>query len=343
MQEIANCFGVHYAIHQRVREEGLSGDAAKQREIEIAAHQNEIRITEIRQEINTEEGGAAKVSEDGVLEANPHSVCFEEDTLVHTDFGLCEIKCITPGVKVLSRCEKIGAMEYKEVLRVFMHEDREVYSILIALVDPETGQEYYLRIIATGDHPFYVPNVGWVALKDLQCGQLLICMDGRSSVVLEVKLKSFTADVYNLEVADFHTYFVGNDGIWVHNDCHPDWSVLPEQANASKELLGDISVEIGNPARDAISMKEKAISEIMISRDVEVVMSSNGNKSPLSRSGGASPDCLLNGRTADCYALESTSTNLVKMRNKLIPKTENQSSDIVLGLAGNEVIAKNGY
>ncbi|MBK7006042.1 MAG: hypothetical protein IPH37_13695 [Burkholderiales bacterium] len=27
----------------------------------------------------------------------------------------------------------------------------------------------------------------------------------------------FKAPVYNLEVEDFHTYYVGEHGIWVHN------------------------------------------------------------------------------------------------------------------------------
>ncbi len=30
--------------------------------------------------------------------------------------------------------------------------------------------------------------------------------------------------VFNLEVEDFHTYYVGEDGIWVHNACPQIWS-----------------------------------------------------------------------------------------------------------------------
>lgn len=39
------------------------------------------------------------------------------------------------------------------------------------------------------------------------------------------------ATVYNFEVADFHTYFAGSLGAWVHNDCTPtlDLSKLPRQ------------------------------------------------------------------------------------------------------------------
>ncbi len=34
--------------------------------------------------------------------------------------------------------------------------------------------------------------------------------------------------VYNFEVADFHTYFVGDGGIWAHNACKP---LSPNQMN----------------------------------------------------------------------------------------------------------------
>lgn len=31
----------------------------------------------------------------------------------------------------------------------------------------------------------------------------------------------YLATVYNFEVEDYHTYFVGELGVWVHNTCNP--------------------------------------------------------------------------------------------------------------------------
>ena len=33
----------------------------------------------------------------------------------------------------------------------------------------------------------------------------------------DAELIPHTTDVFNIEVADFHTYFVGDYGLWVHN------------------------------------------------------------------------------------------------------------------------------
>ncbi len=34
--------------------------------------------------------------------------------------------------------------------------------------------------------------------------------------------EDYTATVFNFELDDFHTYFIGKNGIWVHNQNCPD-------------------------------------------------------------------------------------------------------------------------
>ena len=74
-------------------------------------------------------------------------------------------------------------------------------------------------ITATPNHPFRVAGRGWVQAGDLATGDTLCLADGgRTSVVSVIREKlSSPVDVYNLEVADFHTYFVATAGVWVHN------------------------------------------------------------------------------------------------------------------------------
>jgi GH35 family endo-1,4-beta-xylanase len=43
--------------------------------------------------------------------------------------------------------------------------------------------------------------------------------DGQAIKVIAKQLDEQLHTTYNFEVADFHTYFVGEDGIWVHNVC----------------------------------------------------------------------------------------------------------------------------
>ena len=60
---------------------------------------------------------------------------------------------------------------------------------------------------------------GWVAAGDLNEGDEVYLIDGSTAFVTGAELERFTepVTVYNLEVADLHTYFVGNASILVHN------------------------------------------------------------------------------------------------------------------------------
>ena len=59
---------------------------------------------------------------------------------------------------------------------------------------------------------------GWVEAKDLRIGDEAILQDGRLTQIQSIEQAHVSSTkVYNLEVEDFHTYFVGEDGVWVHN------------------------------------------------------------------------------------------------------------------------------
>ena len=78
-----------------------------------------------------------------------------------------------------------------------------------------------LELRGTGEHPFYVENQGWVALKELKVGD--VCFDREQNLVI---VKGIVRDgkhveVYNIEVEGCHTYYIGKDGleVLVHNAC----------------------------------------------------------------------------------------------------------------------------
>jgi len=74
-------------------------------------------------------------------------------------------------------------------------------------------------IKTTFDHPFYVKDVGFVEAKQLHVGDKLLDSKGNVLVVEDKKIKitDKPIKVYNFQVADFHTYHVGNNGVLVHN------------------------------------------------------------------------------------------------------------------------------
>ncbi len=81
-----------------------------------------------------------------------------------------------------------------------------------------------LEIHATGRHPFYMPGRGWIAAEHLRPGDRCRTPHGQ---LLQLQSKEFSPTsepVYNLEIQQAHTYFVGRDrraAVLVHNDC-PD-------------------------------------------------------------------------------------------------------------------------
>ena len=75
------------------------------------------------------------------------------------------------------------------------------------------------EIVTTVDHPFYVNSRGFVKAGELAIGDELL--DPNKNILLvenfDVELTEEPVKVYNFEVEDFHTYHVGEIGVWVHN------------------------------------------------------------------------------------------------------------------------------
>jgi hypothetical protein len=77
------------------------------------------------------------------------------------------------------------------------------------------------KLRMTGDHTFWVRGKGWTAVMDLRPGQELRTEDGWMQCDGSVDT-DMSADVYNFEVAEGHTYFVGDAvtwgfALWNHN------------------------------------------------------------------------------------------------------------------------------
>jgi hypothetical protein len=61
----------------------------------------------------------------------------------------------------------------------------------------------------------------------------VVTLGSDSYVVIKAAKTGRFTRVYNFEVADFHTYFVGEDGVWVHNTC-PDFEPKLPKAPTGK-------------------------------------------------------------------------------------------------------------
>ena len=88
------------------------------------------------------------------------------------------------------------------------------------LVCIQTKEE---TITCTAEHMFYVCGRGWIAAKDIKPFDKFTLYNKQTTVVESVEYKDVEngIKVYNLEVEEYHTYFVGKQCIFVHNKC---WS-----------------------------------------------------------------------------------------------------------------------
>ncbi len=77
------------------------------------------------------------------------------------------------------------------------------------------------KIECTKEHPFYVEHKGFTPAGELGIGTSIVTRAGPSAKLAHVEVKDAQATVYNFEVEDFHSYFVGihDGGLWVHNKC----------------------------------------------------------------------------------------------------------------------------
>ena len=139
------------------------------------------------------------------------AACFTGDTLVAAEDGQKRIDKIEAGDKVWAYDIFTGETELKKVLTVYVHDDvTEILHLHTTSGDVDT----------TTNHPFYVSGRGWVAAGDLNVGDEAYLIDGSAAYVTGAELERFTepVKVYNLEVADIHTYFVGDKAVLVHNN-----------------------------------------------------------------------------------------------------------------------------
>ena len=140
-----------------------------------------------------------------------NGACFVAGTTVATATGLVAIEKIKAGDLVWAWDEETGDVALKPVVETYINETTELTHIFVS------GEE----IVATPTHPFYCPVKGWTDAAHLRAGDILILVNGEYVVVEQIQheLLESPIKVYNFQVADYHTYYVSDNGVLVHNKC----------------------------------------------------------------------------------------------------------------------------
>lgn len=136
----------------------------------------------------------------------PRHSCFAAGTLVMAAEGLRPIESIEGGDLVLAQDPLTGQLAYKAV-------QQRTLRVPTSLLQLTAGSD---TIEATGGHPFWTEGEGWGVAKDLRASHYLHAVCGPVRVSGTESLPP--REVYNLIVADWHTFFVGQQGLLVHDN-----------------------------------------------------------------------------------------------------------------------------
>ena len=147
----------------------------------------------------------------GFYKKTPNPVCFVAGTMILTASGLTAIENIRAGDKVISTNADTFETAEKTVLETYIRRTDKLIHLVV------NGEE----IITTETHPFYVKDRGFVDAGKLLVGDSLLNVHGNILVVEDTRTEYLDEPetVYNFQVEDFHTYYVGEKCIFIHNSC----------------------------------------------------------------------------------------------------------------------------
>jgi hypothetical protein len=162
----------------------------------------EYRYAETDHRYYRQPGYAGRYNSDG----SRASSCFAVGTLVWTNTGQQAIETLQIGDLVLAQHADSGELAYKPIVGRTVRPPSP--TVKLALGDEQ--------LQTTLGHPLWVAGVGWRMAKELADGAILHGVHGPERVgAIE---PADEAEAYNLIVADFNTYFVGECGVLAHDN-----------------------------------------------------------------------------------------------------------------------------
>jgi Pretoxin HINT domain len=135
--------------------------------------------------------------------------CFAAGTPVLIDGHRARaIEDVGPDDLVASRDEVSRADGSRRVVRLSTHQSKPTIDLQL-----ESGE----KIRTTSVHRVFTVEQGVVNVGSLRVGDHVETLSSGPQAIVAIT-PGESATVHNLTIADYHTYFVGMAGMWVHND-----------------------------------------------------------------------------------------------------------------------------
>jgi len=165
---------------------------------------------------------------DASSETSPEACSFTPATSVATVHGEQPIGKLHIGEKVLAYNTTTHKMEYKPILHVWIHRDNDLVNLTITTktavqhgkANPTGSMQTSETVHTNKKHPFFTEEKGFLPVAQLKLGMHILRADGRIGIVTGWKVVPGSSLMYNLDVADDHTFTVGS-GEWVVHNCDP--------------------------------------------------------------------------------------------------------------------------
>jgi hypothetical protein len=149
---------------------------------------------------------------------------FTAGTSVLTDKGSRPIEDIKVGERVLSRDERTGAQDWHFVMATTVNKE-PVYKLHLHGQEEGDPQD---ELGVSAEHPFWVKAKGWTAAAELKSDSEVQDAHGEWLQVGSLEPQSDEQITYNLSVEGSHSFFVGENWAWVHNNkCNIDFGLKP--------------------------------------------------------------------------------------------------------------------
>ena len=154
---------------------------------------------------------AAKKVDDFVIKNAKVCVfaCFPKGTKIHTEKGQKSIEKIKKGDLVWSWDESTNQKALKKVVST-----KKAKTDVIIELHTNNGE----IIKTTPTHPFKT-NEEWKDALDLKIGDTLKTFSDDTLKISKILHLPKNEEVFNFHVKDFHTYYIGENLILVHNAC----------------------------------------------------------------------------------------------------------------------------
>ena len=150
------------------------------------------------------------------------ALSFTPATKVATSQGAKAIGSLHPGQSVWAYNSKTHNMELQPIVHVWINHDRDLVDVTITsstLAHHGAAARQTSEVVHTNQkHPFLTVEKGFIPVSQLHVGMHVINANGGVGMITRLKVVAGAMIMYNLEIAQDHTFTVG-DGKWIVHNC----------------------------------------------------------------------------------------------------------------------------